>query len=206
LTHQRASVLTIVVTAALGLAACGAPGSPGIATVGKGGGGASTATTVPSGDPSQLLEEWASCMREHGDPNQVDPSIDANKVIHISIAPSIRGGYDGYSGEYGNGGPGTHCRSYLGKAQSELRGGEPQERVSSAMLLKFSECMRANGIADFPDPTSQGLVLNMRGDLVPSNPAFQRASRLCAKQTGVPGLGGATQPGMIVLVGGGPPP
>ena len=183
------------------LTGCGTSGPSTVATIGKVGNGASTASTVPVGDPSQLLDEWASCMREHGDPNQLDPSVDANKVIHISIAPSIQGGYLGYSGEYGNGGPGTHCRSFLNKAQSELRGGKALTPPNQSKLLKFSECMRANGITDFPDPTSKGLVMNMGGDLVPSNPALQYASKICAKQFGVPGLGGAAHPGMIVLGG-----
>jgi hypothetical protein len=140
-------------------------------------------------------------MRKLGDPNQVDPSIGMNKVIHITISPSIQGGYDGYSGEYGNGGPGLHCRSFLNGAQSALRGGETLKQSDPSKLLKFSECMREQGIATFPYPTSQGLVLNVGGDLDPSSLPFQRASKLCATQTGVPGLGGAAQPGMIVLGG-----
>jgi hypothetical protein len=41
------------------------------------------------------------------------------------------------------------------------------ERPSSVELLKYSECMRANGIPDFPDPTANGLALNMGGDREP---------------------------------------
>jgi hypothetical protein len=42
-------------------------------------------TTLPKGNAAQLLAEWAACMRSHGDPNQADPTIDANKVIEITL-------------------------------------------------------------------------------------------------------------------------
>ena len=32
---------------------------------------------VPRGNATQLVDEWAACMRSHGDPNQADPIIDA---------------------------------------------------------------------------------------------------------------------------------
>ena len=35
-------------------------------------------TTVPVGSPTKLLDEWAVCMRSHGDPGQVDPTVDAS--------------------------------------------------------------------------------------------------------------------------------
>lgn len=52
----------------------------------------------PKRNPAQLLDEWAACMRSHGDPDQTDPTIGANQVIDIYISPAIRGGYEGYSG------------------------------------------------------------------------------------------------------------
>jgi hypothetical protein len=52
---------------------------------------ARTATT-PSKEPTVPLVEWASCMRRHGDPNQADPTITANKLIDIPWNPAIPGG------------------------------------------------------------------------------------------------------------------
>ena len=51
----------------------------------------SPTTTLPKGNPTQLLDEWATCMRSHGDPDQVDPTIDANKVIHITFPADANG-------------------------------------------------------------------------------------------------------------------
>jgi hypothetical protein len=147
-------------------------------------------------------------MRRHGDPGQADPTIDANKVIHITISPAIPGGYDGTTkGGQGNSGPGQFCRAYLTAAQTALQGGQPPPKFDRATLEKFSECMRANGIPDFPDPTATGLSFN-RGsssDLNPDNPTFQNASKLCVQRTGakVPAAGGTLPPGTIQLNGAG---
>jgi len=69
--------------------------------------------------------------------------------------------------------------------------------------MKHSECMRANGIADFPDPTASGLSLTMGGDTNPSNPAYRNAAELCARKTGARAFGvGPPPPGTIELNGG----
>jgi hypothetical protein len=78
-------------------------------------------------------------------------------------------------------------------------------------LVKFLQCIRANGVPDYPDPSSKGLSFNVGsgGDLNPNNPTLQNASKICDQKTGhpgfaaVPGLGGAStsQPGGIELTG-----
>jgi hypothetical protein len=218
--YRLAGGFTVLIAAAtIGLAACSdsATNSPHVASLGNSGGSGSSTrsgnpatagnstTTQPKGDPTQLLDQWAVCMRSHGDRNQADPTIGANKVIDITISPAIQGGYDGYSGEYGSGGPGLYCRAYLNAAQTALRGGQPPPKFDLAKALRFSECMRANGIRDFPDATASGLSFSIGagGDLNPSNPTFQNASKLCAEETGVhlPGAG-PPPPGTIEIDGG----
>lgn len=143
-------------------------------------------------------------MRSHGDPSQADPTVDVHGVIHITWDPSIPGGYNGTNkGGHGNSGPGQFCRTFLNAASTALQGGRQPEQPDQAKLVKFSQCMRAHGISDFPDPTAGGLVISRGGDLNPNNPAFQSASKVCATKTGVPGFGGAPQPGTIELNGGG---
>lgn len=197
----------------VGVAACNASGSPHVASLGgentgSDRSGRSASTTLPGASPTQLLNEWAACMRAHGDPNQADPTIDANEVIHITWDPSIPGGYNGtYKGGQGNLGPGQYCRNYLNEAESALGGGGKQPSPSQAQLVKVAECMRANGIPDFPDPVNGALSFNVgaSGDLSPNNPTFQSASKLCREETGVilPGAG-TPPPGTIELNGGGP--
>jgi hypothetical protein len=187
------------------------PGSNGggstATTVAKSGRGGSTTTTVPKNNAAALLIEWASCMRSHGDSNQADPVVTTNKLIDINWnGAAIPGGPWGTEqGGHGNSGPGQFCRTYLQAAVNALRGSRPPERPSSAELLRYSECMRANGFPDFPDPSGNGgLQLNVGGAMSPSNPVFQRADKLCVQATGVHAFGtGGPHPGGIELNGGG---
>jgi hypothetical protein len=212
--RRSVGLAVIVVAGALVLAACGSgPSSPHVASLGKtdSSGGRSTTTTVVTGDPTRLLDEWAACMRSHGDPNQADPTIDANKDINVNWNPAITGGIDGTNkGGQGNAGPGQYCRAFISAAQTALGGNRQQPQSDQATLEKFSQCMRANGISDFPDPTNGTLSFNLGagGDLNPRNATFQSASTLCARRTGavVPGTGGTPPPGVIRLDGAGPLP
>jgi hypothetical protein len=220
--HGRFGGLAAVfVAAAIGLTACGSSSTPQVASLPRSsntatGGTPVTSTTATHGQksspakagPTALLVQWASCMQAHGDPGQAAPTIDANKVIHLTWNVAIPGGvYGTNKGGQGNAGPGQYCRTYIDQAQTDLQGNQHQQPPSQVQLVKFSECMRANGIPDFPDPSNGGLTFNRAagGDLNPSNPVFQKASTLCAKKNGVPGfaIGGAPQPGSIEFNGDG---
>src|ERR1700721_1674161 len=88
--YRRWSGLVVLVAGAtIGLAACSGPSSsPRVASLGANSGDvsvSSTTTTMPARNPTQLLDEWAACMRSHGDPNQVDPTVDVSKVIQITL-------------------------------------------------------------------------------------------------------------------------
>jgi hypothetical protein len=211
--HPQAGLAVLCAVVAFALAACAAANSPQVVSLNRSSGGHKSVgirtTPLGGGSPTQLLNEWAACMRTHGDPNQADPSVDANKDIHISWDPAIPGGYNGtQKGGQGNVGPGQYCRNYLNQAQSALGGGLAQNVPSQAQILKLAQCMRANGISDFPDSVNGTLSFNIGavGDLNPNNPTFQSASRICSKRTGVavPGSGGSPPPGTIELNGGGP--
>jgi hypothetical protein len=199
-------IAAMAAAATLGLAGCGGSASPHVASLSNGSANQSgtTTTTLPKGTPSQLLDEWASCMRSHGDPNQVDPTVDANKVIHITFPADASG-----NGPVGLGkGSSSPCQAYLTAASTALRGGKPLPKPDPAKLEKFSQCMRAHGIPDFPDPSGGGLQLNSTpgSDLNPNNPTFQNASKLCAQKYGLAGLGGGIPPpGAIQATGGAGP-
>ena len=102
----------LVAGAAIGLAACSGSSAPHVASLGNdsGDGSPRTTTTAPAGSPAQLLDEWASCMRSHGDPGQIDPTVDASKVIQITLGA-------GYGGQGLRGGSGA-CGTYLSAAQT----------------------------------------------------------------------------------------
>ena len=199
-TYRRSGGLAVLAAAAaIGLAACGGGSTtPHVASVGGSSGsnrGSSppsggSATTGSNGNPAQLLQQWTSCMRSHGDPGQADPTIDASKVIHVTMPASIHGGVYGYNGQTGSG-PGRFCQTYINDATNALNGGHPQAGPTLAGMLKFAKCMRANGVPQFPDPN--GSAFNL-GALHPTSPTFQNANKKCAKQTGVRGMPGSGPP------------
>jgi len=209
-------VAALTTAAAIGLAACGGSGnSPHVASLGTSSrGGSSTTTTLPTGNPTQLLDKWAGCMRTHGDPGQVDPTVDANGVIHITFMPGGNapggngpvavGGPGGKGGPLGNGGP---CGAYLTAASTGLRGGTPQPKPDPAKLEQYARCLRSHGIADFPDPSGGGLSIQTKqgSDLNPRSPTFQAAAKTCATSVGIPGLGGTPQRGAIEATSGNGP-
>ncbi|HEV3294530.1 MAG TPA: hypothetical protein VG123_36575 [Streptosporangiaceae bacterium] len=216
----RAGLLAIVAGAAVLMAACsGGSSSPQVASLGtssgdgsgssasSGDGGGNSTATGSTGNPTQLVDEWAACMRRHGDPGQADPTIDAGKVIHMTTPLSVGVGPSGQDPDP----PGMACLRYLDAASTALRAGySPPKAPSQAALVKYAECMRANGVPDFPDPTAGGLVLHSAPG---SNPTLQNAAMVCVKKTGVqPALGGGGPPppgtiedngGLLVPVSGG---
>jgi hypothetical protein len=189
-------VAVLAAAAAIGLTACSGTSAPHVANLGRSRGGdiAASTSTVPAGSPTQLLDKWASCMRSHGDPNQVDPTVDATKVIQVTLPAGYAGGLRGGSGA---------CGSYLSAAETALGGGTPTASSSDATGLRFARCMRANGVPSYPDPTgngnSQAVHVSSGSDLNPANPTFQAASTLCTHKTGFQNKfsSGPPQPGSI---------
>lgn len=208
--RQSGGIAVFAAVAAIGLAGCGGSTTPHVASLGSSSGnhnnaGTGSTTTLPRGNPTQLLDEWANCMRSHGDPGQVDPTIDANGVIHITFAATDTGPGAVRLGTNGKDSP---CNDFLTAASTALRGGRPIEKPDPAKMEKYSQCMRANGVPDFPDPSSGGgmsIQVHPGSDLDPNNATFQNASKLCAKKTGVPGPGGTPQRGAIEATAGNGP-
>jgi hypothetical protein len=173
---------------------------PRLATCDPSSSSSSSAPAQPTGNPTQLLDQWASCLRSHGFPTLTDPTIDANKVIHIIVPPGINGD----AGQvYQKSSAYAPCNPYLTAAQTALRGGAPLPKPDPAKLEKFSQCMRANGIHDFPDPSGNGLQIRISpgSDLNPRSPVFQNAQKKCATQVGIPQLvgGPGSQAGSVQI-------
>jgi hypothetical protein len=213
-TGRRPGAIAVLLAAAaaLALAACsGGPGSPQVASLGTSTGntgssaadgrGGSSAARVPKGNPTQLLDEWAACIRSHGDPNQADPTIDANKDIQIFMDNVPKALEDEVHGSTGP------CSSYLLAAEIALRGGQPAPADDPAQDVRFAECMRANGVPNWPDPSANGETDFNGTGVDPNSPAVQNATKLCDKKTGIPyEAPGAEVPGVVVVTGCTTPP
>jgi hypothetical protein len=73
-------------------------------------------------------------------------------------------------------------------AASTTGAAAPSESQLQQAALKYSRCMRASGVPDFPDPqTGGGFVFQAGANLNPSSPAFEAAQAKCRKL--MPGLG-----------------
>lgn len=222
--YRRPGALAVLVAAAaLGLAACSGGGSsaPHVASLGGSSndpgstdGGGSSTTAPSSGNPTQLLDQWAACIRKHGDPSQVDPTIDSNKDIDIhmtNVSETLANEVHGSTGP---------CSNYLLAAENALRGGQPAPQAPSmAVQLKYAQCMRANGVPKYPDPngSTRGPSFITLG--IDTNSAvFQNADKLCTKKVGETYYPpGKEMPGVVIVSScnappgmkcpsGGPPP
>jgi hypothetical protein len=98
-------------------------------------------------------------------------------IVLVTLALAILAACSG-----GSSGPGVaNVRTTTTTTQSA--GGSPQGS-SKASALRFSRCIRAHGVHDFPDPSPGGgfnLSDQPGSDLNPSNPALQASMLACAK-------------------------
>ncbi len=204
--RRSGGVAVFAALGAIGAAACGGSSSPHVASLGSSSGTTPVSTTtLPKGNPTQLLDQWASCMRSNGVPDMADPTITSSGAIHITMPADAN--TNGKVSVSPDGGP---CGSYLQAASQALRGGQPLQKPDPAKLLKFSQCMQANGFPQFPDPSPGGglsLQIQPGSSMNPGNPAFQNASKMCSKKAGVPAFGNpGSAPRGAIEVQGGPGP
>jgi len=216
--HRQSGALAILVAvAAVALAACsgGGPSAPQVASLGTSSAPATSASSGTSADPgpggsgggtsggggtratiagnvTPLLNEWGACERSHGDPQQTDPTVDAGGVINILVPMGAQpaGNLHEQTGT---------CGQYLAEAANELRADNPEPPPpSQAEYLKYVNCMRANGVPDFPYP--DGDTTNFFGTGVdPNSPSVERVNELCGKKLGLPTwwINGTAIPGSV---------
>jgi hypothetical protein len=193
-----AAVAALAAATAIGLSGCGGgSGSSGVASLsGASGGGSSggaTSTTLPKGSATQLYDEWAQCLRDHGVTGLADPTVNSQGQLHLALPSGVS--QDTFKAAS------NACESYQQAAAQAANGGKPLPKPDPTKLLNYSKCMRAHGLADFPDPGPTGLRLQVtpNSDLNPDSPSFQAAQKAC--QHFLPGLG---KGGVLVTGSGGP--
>ena len=103
----------------------------------------------------QTAFEYSRCMRSHGVTNFPDPKIvssPGHQAIGFHVDPSEAGSPNFKSA-------GKACQSILPPPTGDS---QAQQQAHKQDLLDFASCMRAHGIAGFPDPDLQGqLTLEM---------------------------------------------
>ena len=73
--------------------------------------------------------------------------------------------------------------------------GQGPRAKSAGMGIQFSDCMRAHGLSNFPDPSpGGGIQINSSSGINPASPAFQSAQHACSKLLPGGGPGGSEVP------------
>jgi hypothetical protein len=113
--------------------------------------------------------KYAQCMRENGVPDFEDPEVDENGELDGLGLPK---GVDLETAE-----------AAQDKCQKHLPGGGEAERPDAevvAQVREYSQCMRENGMPDFPDPDSEGRISFESGERPdPDDPALKAADEKC---------------------------
>jgi len=116
---------------------------------------------------------YAKCMRAHGIANFPDPTVQDNahnKGVGFSLngintnSPQVKAAAKTCQRQTGFG--------HLSAAQLQ---------AGMSAMLKFAECMRSHGIANFPDPVenSHQIGFNIDGSIDQSSARFKAAQKAC---------------------------
>jgi hypothetical protein len=184
---QLTTLRTLAAAAAIALlaAACGSTGNSSSTASGNSG----------SPPPKSLVSAAyrnARCMREHGFPNFPDPKV-INDGGRQAISIMIPGGV-GTSPRFEA--ARRACHGILPPPGNESSAESAAvQHVRAEHLVSFARCMRAHGVANFPDPTAQGqLTLAM---LSAANVDIQLRSVQQAAYACAPSSGGSVTPAAI---------
>ncbi|NUU23117.1 MAG: hypothetical protein HOV68_16640 [Streptomycetaceae bacterium] len=165
------------------MSGCGGGGGDddsGVASVGSGKPAASASASGGSGGGSGTA--FAKCMRENGVPEFPDPEANGSMMLPDGVDKN-------------------KVDAAMQKCKDKMPNGGERPKMSAEDQEKqrqFAQCMRQNGIADFPDPSADGSgMLAQDGRIDPEDPKFKAAQDKCRQYMpgGPGGQGGATAGG-----------
>ncbi len=155
--RRKPPPLAVLAMAAL-ISACG---SNAPASTGSGSGTTTTTTTV------EEAVKFAECMRNNGVSDFPDPNASGDFIYGIKAGSPLDPSTAVWQQAIGA------CRNL------EPAGFMPKQLTTQqiAARLKFAQCMRGNGVKDFPDPANNGPLISVRG--AGSIPGFNAAVQKC---------------------------
>ena len=182
--HPGVALLLMALMLTPYLAACGASGDddPGVATLGASGdsSGDDSGDESDGADPAASEEdleaqalEFAQCMRDNGVPDFPDPQVNGDGGM-IMGGPGGEGDFDQEAAEKAM----EACEDQRPQGGGNFSEEDQQEMQDAA--LAHAQCMRENGVPDFPDPefSGDGARISLEG-IDPESPAFQQAEEAC---------------------------
>ncbi len=123
-------VLTTVAVISVISAGCGSSGPSGTGSAGTG------ASKNATGQDEAV--KFAECVRAHGVPHFPDPNAKGEFVFGIDVTPTVWGRAV------------NDCKSLQPPGSLSAKRTPKQQTAS----LRFAQCVRANGVKDFPDPAN----------------------------------------------------
>ena len=140
LTRTRISALLLAAALAPALAACSS--------------GHATTPSSPSVRAQALpvWQEFAGCLRSHGAPHVPDPQVgDNGQATWPGVSEAERQQEQQIVGDA--------CDPILRRLppQAQAHANNPIANQDLATLRRWAQCMRLNGLPDFPDPGSDGV-------------------------------------------------
>ncbi|WP_155370547.1 hypothetical protein [Catellatospora vulcania] len=172
---MRIRIVPIVALAAA-LAGCAGPAAdPQVATAaGTGAPPGASAPAQPLSEKEQGLK-FSQCIRDNGVPNFPDPEFHDGGGVSL-------GAPEGISKEKLDAAM-QACRQYA-------PGGGGKQKLDPArleQLRKLAQCMRAEGVENFPDPTDEGIQADGNAPgMSLDDPKFQAAMKTCDKYAPAP--------------------
>jgi hypothetical protein len=169
-----APLLAVIAASVVLVAGCGGDDSGGDSAAASGGSGA-------PGASSDRAVKYSECMRENGVPEFPDPE---NGRLTLRVGPD--GGIDPNSPEFKA--AQEACQSLA--PQGGPGAGGPANPELQDQVLNYAECMRENGVPDFPDPdvSGRGVRMQLPQGVDPNSQQFRSAQQEC--QSILQGLGG----------------
>jgi hypothetical protein len=135
-------------------------------------GGTSASTAAGGTSKYHKALAYAACIRSHGEPKWPDPASDGSFPGAME-APGLT--------------TGRTLITALGACQSLNPAptmSKPQEQQVEQNMLKYSQCMRAHGVPNYPDPIVVGNGIPMERADPPgvdvNSPQYHTALRACA--------------------------
>jgi hypothetical protein len=190
--RSRTAALLSAGLIGLGTAGCTeAPSAPTVprlsAGTGAGTGGEGNPNAV-AGDSSAArrakLHAAAQCIREHGAPNYQDPLLTSDGYVYTDEV-ALREVEESQAAAID-----AACHDLIRAANFNIRDQGPPTPKVIAAGVKSAQCLRANGLPDYPDPTadsrfSPGKGFGLDPESLPTagkqDPGVRRALQACRK-------------------------
>jgi hypothetical protein len=176
---NRRLIGALVVFLVLAVAGCqrGNSGDNGVATAG--GGSSAGPNATPSGDPAELARKFQECMKEQGVDVQLAGPGGGGGPVRVSPGDGQQVP-DQKKAEAAM----EKCKQYA------PNGGQPPKAdpAQAEAMRTFAKCMRDNGVANFPDPASNGGIMIDEGSGIdPESDSFKAAQQTCQQFMPTPG-------------------